>query len=146
MFTIEIGTNFAQTHATYELHQHVHIPNQRLHTYILSPLLATASFAFCVIPFEPIEFQTCSVPQNDRLNLIFVKDIYLNSGKLARNGRKTAIYHFVSNQVQKIYSCMSLYIFRLCANFWGIFKPWGWRNFHNWQSAHLEILYFHFVS
>ena len=36
-------------------------------------------FAFCVITFEPIEFQTHSAPQNDRLNLSFVKD------KLAEN-------------------------------------------------------------
>ena len=34
-------------------------------------------FAFCVITFEPIGFQTHSAPQNDRLNLSFVKDIYL---------------------------------------------------------------------
>ena len=31
-------------------------------------------FAFCVIIFEPIEVQTHSAPQNDRLNLSFVKD------------------------------------------------------------------------
>ena len=51
--------------------------------------------------FEPIEVQTCSVPQNDRLNLIIVKDSYVDDGKLARNGRETAIYHFVSSQVKK---------------------------------------------
>ena len=45
-------------------------------------------FAFCVITFEPIGFQTHSAPQNDRLNLSFVK---VDGGKLARNGRKTAI-------------------------------------------------------
>ena len=33
------------------------------------------SFAFCVITFQPIEVQTCSAPQNDRQNLVFVKDI-----------------------------------------------------------------------
>ena len=66
---------------------------------VFSRLLVTAPFAFCVITFEPIE--TCSAPQNDCLNLSFVKDIYLDSGKLARNGRKTAFYHFVSSQVQK---------------------------------------------
>ena len=33
-------------------------------------------FASCVIiAFEPIKIQTCSVPQNDHLNLSFVKDI-----------------------------------------------------------------------
>ena len=35
------------------------------------------SFAFCVISFEPIEIQTCSAPQNDCLNLSFVKDNWL---------------------------------------------------------------------
>ena len=34
-------------------------------------------FAFCVINFEPIKIQTCSVPQNDHLNLSFVKDIHV---------------------------------------------------------------------
>ena len=50
-------------------------------------------FAFCVIFFETIEVQTRSAPQNDRLNLSFVKYIlkYVDGGKLARNGRKTAI-------------------------------------------------------
>ena len=48
-------------------------------------------FAFCVITFEPIEVQTCSAPQNDRLNLSFVKNIYVVGKKLARNGRKTAM-------------------------------------------------------
>ena len=31
-------------------------------------------FAFCVITFEPIKVKTCSAPQNDRLNLSFVKN------------------------------------------------------------------------
>ena len=48
-------------------------------------------FAFCVITFEPIEVQTHSAPQNDRLNLSFVKGIYVDGGKLARNGCKIAI-------------------------------------------------------
>ena len=48
-------------------------------------------FAFCVINFEPIEVQTHSAPQNDRLNLSLVKDIDVDGGKVARNGRKTAI-------------------------------------------------------
>ena len=61
---------------------------------------------FCVITFEPIEVQTCSAPQNDCLILIFVKDIYTNSRKLARNGGKTAIYNFVSSQVQKKNICI----------------------------------------
>ena len=47
--------------------------------------------AFFVINFEPIEVQTHSGPQNDHLNLSFVKDINVDGGKVARNGRKTAI-------------------------------------------------------
>ena len=49
------------------------------------------SWAFCAITFEPIEVQTCSAPQNDRLNFSFVKDIYVDGAKVARNSRKTAI-------------------------------------------------------
>ena len=41
-------------------------------------------FAFCfILAFEPIEVQTRPAPQNDHLNLSFVKDI---GGKFARNG------------------------------------------------------------
>ena len=50
----------------------------------------TEIFVFCVITFEPIKIQTRSAPQNDRQNLNFVKDIYVEGRKLARNGRKTA--------------------------------------------------------
>ena len=32
--------------------------------------------------------QTRSATQNKRLNLSFVKDIYVDGGKLAKNGRK----------------------------------------------------------
>ena len=39
--------------------------------------------AFFVITFEPIKIQTHSAPQNDRLNLSFVKDIYVDGGNLA---------------------------------------------------------------
>ena len=35
-------------------------------------ILVTTPFAFCVITFEA---QTCSAPQNESLNLRFVKDI-----------------------------------------------------------------------
>ena len=41
-------------------------------------------FAICVITFESIEVQTRSAPQLDRLNS-FVKDIYVDGGKSARN-------------------------------------------------------------
>ena len=46
------------------------------------------SFAFCVITFEPIECQTCSAHQNDRQNLIFVKDIKVVVEKMTRNRYK----------------------------------------------------------
>ena len=36
-----------------------------------------ASFAFCVITFEPIVIETCLAPQNDRMSLSFVKDTYI---------------------------------------------------------------------
>ena len=45
-------------------------------------------FAFSVITFEPMEVQNRSAPQKNRMNLSFVK---VDGGKLARNGRKTAI-------------------------------------------------------
>ena len=42
--------------------------------------------------FHKTKVQTCSVPQNDRLNLSFVKDIYVVAKKMTRSGHKTAIY------------------------------------------------------
>ena len=54
-------------------------------------LLFLACIAFCVITFEPIKMQTCSAPQNDRLNLGLVKDIHVVGGKMTRNCRKKAI-------------------------------------------------------
>ena len=45
-------------------------------------------FAFCVINFEPIRIQTCSAPQNDGLNLSFVKDINTVDKKMAGSDRK----------------------------------------------------------
>ena len=47
--------------------------------------------AFFVTTFEPIKIQTHSAPQNDCLNLSFVKDIYVDGGNLAIKGCKTAI-------------------------------------------------------
>ena len=44
--------------------------------------------AFCVITFAPIEVQTHSTSQNDRLNLSFVKGTYGNAEKMARKGGK----------------------------------------------------------
>jgi hypothetical protein len=51
----------------------------------------TEKNAFYVINLEPIEVQTHSAPQNDCLNLSFVKEINVDGRKVARNGRKTAI-------------------------------------------------------
>jgi hypothetical protein len=45
-------------------------------------------FAVCVITFEPIKIQTCSLPQNDCLNLSFVKDIKVIGKKPTRYGHK----------------------------------------------------------
>ena len=53
--------------------------------------METEKNTFCAITLEPIEVQTHSAPQNDRLNLSFVKDIYADGGNLAWNGCKTAI-------------------------------------------------------
>ena len=49
-------------------------------------------FAFFVINFEPIKVQTRSAPQSDHLNFSFVKAFHVVGGKIARMGRKTAIY------------------------------------------------------
>ena len=48
--------------------------------------------AFCVITFDPIKIQTHSAPQNDCLNLSFVKDIHVVGKKMTRKCRKTAIH------------------------------------------------------
>ena len=49
-------------------------------------------FPFCVIIIVPIMIQTSLGPQNVRLNLSFVKDFLTVGTKMARNGRKMAIY------------------------------------------------------
>ena len=48
-------------------------------------------FATCALTFDPVEIQNCSASQNDRLNLSFLKDIYVVGEKMARNCRKMAI-------------------------------------------------------
>ena len=55
-------------------------------------------FAFCVPTFEQIKIQNCWAPQKDRLNLSFVKYVYIVGEKMAGNGRKTAICQSVLNQ------------------------------------------------
>ena len=70
---------------------------------------------FCVIIFEPIMIQTCSAPQNDRLNFSFVKDTYVDGEKLARNGQKTATYSaasFLPHYERFLFS--NLLVFNLC--------------------------------
>ena len=42
--------------------------------FAIQPSLEMEIFAFCVITFEPNKIQTIQAPQNDRLNLSFVKD------------------------------------------------------------------------
>jgi hypothetical protein len=59
-------------------------------SYKIHTLVVTSSFVFYVITLDTIGVQTRSAPQNDRLNLSFVKDVY--GGKLARNGQKITIY------------------------------------------------------
>ena len=41
------------------------------------------NIAFCIITLEPIKVKAWSAPQNDRLNLSFVKDNYVDGGNLA---------------------------------------------------------------
>ena len=43
-------------------------------------------FVFCVIIHEQIKVQTCSTPQNDRLNFSFEKDIHVISWQ--KSGQK----------------------------------------------------------
>ena len=52
------------------------------------------------ITFEPIEIKARSAPQNDHLNLSFVKDEYTDSKKMARNGCTTATYESVSFRIR----------------------------------------------
>ena len=42
--------------------------------------------AFYAIAVEPIEIQKCSTPQNDRLDLSFLVDMYVYAKKWLENG------------------------------------------------------------
>jgi hypothetical protein len=53
---------------------------------------------YWVITFEPIKNKTCLAPQNDCLNLSFVKYIYAVFEKMARNGQKRP---FISRKFDK---------------------------------------------
>ena len=48
-------------------------------------------FVLFVIAFDPIKILTYWAPQNDRLNLSFVKDINLDGEKMTINSRKMLI-------------------------------------------------------
>ena len=52
-------------------------------------------FAFYVITFVPNKIQTRKAPQNDRLNLSFVKDTHTVGKRMVRYGRKMAIYQLL---------------------------------------------------
>ena len=49
-------------------------------------------WAFFDISDKPIKIQTLSAPQNDRLNLLFMKDMYVRAQKMVKNGLKIVIY------------------------------------------------------
>ena len=46
------------------------------------PKLKNTVFVIHVVAFDPIKIQTSLAPQNDRLNLSFVKDIYVTCEKM----------------------------------------------------------------
>ena len=98
-----------------------------------------ASFAFCVITFEPIMIQILSAPQNDRQNFSFVKYIYVDGKKLARNGQKKATY-YAASFIEGFYFriCQSL----ICALTMGIFQPLGYPfgNLHISFSYELKVI------
>ena len=74
---------------------------------MFSRLLVTAPFAFCVTMFEAIEIQTCSEPQNDRLNLSFVKDNHVLGKKwLERVGKWLFISRKFWESPSKLDSCV----------------------------------------
>ena len=80
-----------------------------------------ASFAFCVITFEPIMIWTCSAPQNDCQSFSFVKDAYVDSKKLARNGGKTATYYaasFLSHYRRVLFSHLLVFNLWIFLHFW----------------------------
>ena len=45
-----------------------------------------------VVAFDPIDIFTHKAPQNDRLNLSFVKDAYVVAKKLTTNGQKMTFF------------------------------------------------------
>jgi len=49
-------------------------------------------YYYNALAFDPIEIQTHYAPQNDRLNLSFLKDFDVDGKKMARKGHKMAIF------------------------------------------------------
>ena len=47
---------------------------------------------YSVVAFDPIKIFTHKAPQNDRLNLSFVKDAYVVAKKLTTNGQKMTFF------------------------------------------------------
>ena len=68
------------------------------------------NFAFCVISIVPIKIQTCKEPQNDRLNLSFVKDKHTVVEKMVKNGRKMGICQLLFFESQPSRCEASIYI------------------------------------
>ena len=73
---------------SYDTNAKIHYTNNKFFT----KLKKKGEGNICVLTFEPIKIKTHSAPQNDRLNFSFVKDIHVVCEKMARKGRKTAIY------------------------------------------------------
>ena len=63
-----------------------------------------------IVTIRSIRLQTCWKPQNDRLDLIFVKDVYLVCNKVTRNGRKMVIYESQIFKSLFLQSCKNLNI------------------------------------
>ena len=55
-------------------------------------LVKTEILTLYATTFEPIKIQKRSAPQNDRLNISFVKDAYVNAKKMGRKVGKLVIY------------------------------------------------------
>ena len=45
-----------------------------------------------IITFEPNKIQACLAPQNDRLNLSFVREFHVVGKKMTKNSQKMAIF------------------------------------------------------
>ena len=67
-------------------------------------LVKTEILTLYATTFEPIKIQKRSAPQNDRLNISFVKDAYVNAKKMGRKVGKLVIYEL------QILGLLTLYI------------------------------------